>query len=140
MKHFLLVVVVLACLSARAQQDFDYTLYTSHLITNKVMKNDSVYNELRGERQIIKVNNVLKIVYLQNTGSTVEYKIAYQGVSWGQDPANKGYYKVQADQMFFYYTSGDVYSDSYYIIKVNPVTPLVIITKKGDGKFLSEYY
>ena len=44
-------------------------------------------------------------------------------------------------ELFFEYTSGDVLKDSdYYVIDINPIIPVVIITKANDKSFVDKYY
>lgn len=138
MKIFIILIFICIHFSVYSQQDFDYTLYTRHCVVSNLMKKDSSLEELLLERQIIKQNNVLKIVSLSNTGNTQEYKINFQGFQWGDYFRNKD--DKDTSEMFFLYSTPDD-----LIIEINPIKPLVIMgysimERNKFSIFVSKYY
>lgn len=139
-KCLLILIFLIGFFTVKAQRDFDYTIYTRYNICNFFMKNDSVFEERDSEKQIIKSNNLLKIVDIYCTANTMEYKLDFQGFSWMGKENGYKYLDNREMEMFFSYTSGDIKHDNYFRININPVTAVIIITKSNDKKYLDKFY
>jgi hypothetical protein len=126
--NVILVLALLSCIGARAQRDFDYTLYTRKAHMKGIGAKDTVPAELLLERQIIKANNSLKIVSLGNTGDAIDYHLQYYGIS----PSKEGY-----DEFVYRATGPD---STLWIIRVAPTVPRVRILALLDGILLAEYF
>lgn len=123
-------------LTASAQQDFDYTLYTRHSQFAGILNKDSSMMALAVERRIVKEESRLFIVPCMNTGNAQEYKIQYLGVRFEKLSDSLPVLSAGKEMTSFEYIT----EDKKYTLSIWPTIPLLEIHDANSGKLYGRYY